>query len=135
MTVPPCAPEVKHCIEGNEPWFLPKMKTDVMLTCGNRRLIIDAKCYGSILGKNRDVERISAGNTYQIFSYVMHAAQVFQGNVSGMLLYAQIKNEPPIDGKWTDLGHDYYCRTLNLDNEFDQIATQLNEIAAMLTGS
>lgn len=128
----PHAPEIKRDIEGDEPWFLPKMKTDVTLTSESQQLIIDAKCYGTILGSNFGKLSISSGNTYQIFSYVMHASREFDGDVAGMLLYAQTKDEPLFDEQWTDMGHRYHLRTLDLDNDFEQIAKQLDEIAEMI---
>lgn len=126
------AHEISHDTKGSKPSFLPKMITDVTLTNGQHRLIIDAKCYGTILGEHYGKEILSSANINQILSYVLHGAVEFNGKVSGMLLYAKTKDVPSLREKWNDLDHDFYCITLDLDNEFEQIAKQLDDIAKLI---
>lgn len=128
----PAAREVERGIEGAAPAFLPRLYTDVTLTQGSRRLVIDAKCYGSILGTHYGKEILSPANLNQIFSYVMHAAQGFDGLVSGMLLYAKTEDASVNAESWVDLGHAYYVRTLDLNQEFVSIAAQLDAIAGLV---
>ena len=88
-------------------------------------LIIDAKCYGRIL-------TLRYGNEKLILSYVLHAAYENELDVSGMLPYAQTEKERRMRETWNELGHEFHCRTLNLNREFREIAAELDEIAALM---
>lgn len=122
------AKEIGNGIE-NAPSFLPKLCTDITLERGNKMLIIDAKCYGQILSLHYGKEKLSAANRNQILSYVLHAAYGSDLDVSGMLLYAQTEKDRKINESWTELGHEFHCRTLDLNREFREIAAELDEIA------
>lgn len=128
----PAANEVKRTTGGDEPSFLPRLYTDVMLSKGGDCLIIDAKCYGSILGTHFGREILSSANVNQIFTYVMHAAPSFSGEVSGMLLYAKTESDKLNAQSWEDMGHLYHVRTLDLNQDFAGIASQLDAIAGLL---
>lgn len=95
-------------------------------------LIIDAKCYGRILTLHYGNEKLSANNRNQILSYVLHAAYENKLDVSGMLLYAQTEKERRMRETWNELGHEFHCRTLNLNREFREIAAELDEIASFM---
>lgn len=127
----PSAREIDRGVE-DAPDFLPRMITDVMLTGSRGTLIIDAKCYGTILGTHYGKEILSPANVNQIFSYVTHAAAGGTGRVSGMLLYARTQDVGAVDARWLDLGHEYYCRTLDLGVDFAEIAAQLEAIACLV---
>lgn len=128
----PAAREIDHGIGDSAPAFLPRMLTDVTLTNGNKCLIIDAKCYGTILGTHYDKEILSPANLNQIFSYVMHAANAFDGEVSGMLLYAKAEDAELESESWLELGHTHHVRTLDLNQDFAGIAAQLDAIAGLV---
>lgn len=128
----PGAREVAYEAGDSVPDFLPRMLTDVILTNGDKRLIIDAKCYGTILGTHYNKEILSSANVYQILSYVMHAAAAFDGEVSGMLLYARTEDAAFESESWTDLGHAFHVRTLDLNQDFAGIAAQLDAIAGLV---
>ena len=95
-------------------------------------LIIDAKCYGHILGTHHDKEILSPANLNQIQSYVMHAAYGTDLDVQGMLLYALTETESERHESWDEIGHTFHCRTLDLGQEFSEIAAQLDEIAGLI---
>lgn len=128
----PAAREIDRGIGDLAPDFLPRMLTDVTLTNGNKRLIIDAKCYGAILGTHYDKKILSPANLNQIFSYVIYAATAFEGEVSGMLLYARTEDASFESESWQDLGHTYHVRTLDLNKDFAGIAAQLDAIAELV---
>lgn len=128
----PAAREIDRWIGESVPAFLPRMLTDVTLVNGSKSLIIDAKCYGTILGTHYDKEILSPANLNQIFSYVMHAATAFDGEVSGMLLYAKTEGAELESESWLELGHVYHVRTLDLNQNFASIAAQLDAIAGLL---
>lgn len=128
----PAAREVAYEAGDSAPDFLPRLLTDVMLTNGDKRLIIDAKYYGTILGTHYNKEILSPANVNQIFSYVMHAASAFDGEVSGMLLYARTEDAAFESESWTDLGHTFHVRTLDLNQDFAGIAAQLDAITGLV---
>ncbi|WP_315583630.1 restriction endonuclease [Actinomyces viscosus] len=128
------APWVSGGIE-DAPGFLPGLHTDIVLTGAERTLIIDTKCYGRILGSRFDRQILSPANRNQIYSYVMHEASDPRQSgreVEGMLLYAQTTVDPPIRETWTETGHRFHVRTLDLDRDFTEIAAQLDDVAALL---
>lgn len=112
------------------PDFVPSLLTDVTLTDGKQTLIIDAKCYGHIFNAHFDRRIISPANINQIFHYVMAASNDHPGQeVSGMLLYAKTVDEDIDDGRWQELGHDFEVRVLDLNQRFDGIVAQLEDVA------
>ena len=99
------APWVSGGIE-DAPVFLPGLHTDIVLTGPERT--------------------------------VMHeASDPRQGGreVAGMLLYAQTAVDPPICETWTETGHRFHVRTLDLDRDFTEIAAQLDDVAALLASA
>ncbi len=110
--------------------LLPEMLSDVMLTKGEKTLIIDAKYYSKIMIGHFDVKTIRSNHLYQIYAYVKNYDKQYTGNVSGMLLYAKTEND--LDFKDKDYkvdGNTLSVRTLDLNCDFDEIKRQLNEIA------
>lgn len=125
---------IKRGVGDDAPAFLPGLCTDITLENGNKTLIIDTKCYGHILSTYHDKEILSAANLNQIQSYVVHEAYYNPGKeVQGMLLYALTENEASIDKSWDEIGHQFHVRTLDLGQEFKEIAAQLDEIAVLLS--
>ena len=116
--------------------MLPKMETDIMLTCGNKILIIDAKYYPNYTRKKYNSEdiiskdKLISENLYQIFSYAKNKS--FENNnyeVSGMLLYAKTdKDNIDINETYKMSGNKISVRSLNLTENFKNIEKQLNEI-------
>ena len=62
----------------------------------------------------------------------MHAANAFDGEVSGMLLYAKAEGTELESESWLELGQTYHVRTLDLNQDFAGIAAQLDAIAELL---
>lgn len=77
-------------------------------------------------------EKLSANNRNQILSYVFHTAYENELNVSGILLYAQTEKERRMRETRNELGHEFHCRTLDLNREFREIAAELDEIASFM---
>jgi len=126
----PSATEV-GASRANLPEFVPALFTDVTLSTGCQTLIIDAKCYGHIFSSHYDRRIVSPANINQIFHYVMAAADERPAQrVSGMLLYAKTADEDIESGTWTEQGHDFEVRLLDLNQAFDRIAADLDAIAA-----
>ena len=107
------------------------MQSDITLSQGNRVLIIDAKYYTSTMQTQFDTHTLHSSNLYQIFTYVKNRDAMFgaqQHEVSGMLLYARTDETIQPDNTYLMSGNRISVKTLDLNQEFPQIAAQLNDI-------
>lgn len=118
--------------------MLPVMQSDVMLYCGSKVLIIDAKYYTHTTQEQYDSHTLHSNNLYQIFTYVKNKDLEF-GNipheVSGMLLYAKTDEVILPNEAYMMSGNRISVRTLDLNCEFEKIAAQLNAIADNFSAS
>lgn len=113
--------------------MLPTMQSDIMLTQGNRVLIIDAKYYTSATQNYYNVRKLHSNNLYQIFTYVKNKAAESSTNplkVSGMLLYARTDETIQPDNVYQMSGNQISVKTLDLNKNFSEIAEQLNSIVS-----
>ena len=113
--------------------MLPIMQSDVMLTYGDKVLILDAKYYSHATQTRYDARTLHSNNLYQIFAYVKNKHSELAGTprvVSGMLLYAQTDDETPLDHTYRMSGNTISVKTLDLNCDFPKIAEQLNKIAS-----
>lgn len=108
--------------------MLPTMQSDIMLSYGEKTLIIDAKYYSHTTQVQYDVNTLHSNNLYQIFTYVKNKA-VAGGEVSGMLLYARTDEKIQPDNEYMMSGNKISVKTLNLNCDFSEISAQLNAIA------
>lgn len=108
------------------PAFVPTMLTDVSLSYGKKKLILDAKCYGRILSMRYDAGTVSADHIRQIYYYASHSG--CPGDVSAMLIYAGTE-ELPSNKLWTDNGYAIGCAALDLNTDFQQLSATLDSIA------
>ena len=111
--------------------MLPIMQSDIMLTKGSDVLIIDAKYYMHTMQTQYDVHTLHSANLYQIFTYVKNKDKEFgdkHHNVSGMLLYAATDEAIQPDNSYQMSGNKISIRTLDLNQNFSEIAAQLNAI-------
>lgn len=108
---------------------LPILQTDIYLTLGERTLIIDTKYYSKNHQTNFDKPTIHSNNQFQILGYVLNHDRDHSGKTDGMLLYAKTQEEFQPDGymKWHD-GNMIYYRNLDLNQDFDGIKTQLENL-------
>ena len=131
-------PQVKATVS-QIPWalddgigiLLPVMQSDIMLTKGNEVLIIDAKYYTHTMQNQYGVYTLHSGNLYQIFTYVKNKDHSFGDTphtVSGMLLYARTDEAIQPDNSYQMSGNKISVRTLDLNQDFAEIAAQLNAI-------
>ena len=110
------APKIKWNVEVKEESYidlLPKMQTDIVLKYNDKKLIIDAKYYSKILQNNPIFNKATFRNA--------HINQVF--------VYVKTDTE---DVGWNEyeMGKNTIVLTyLDLEQEFEQIKEQLNNIA------
>lgn len=113
--------------------MLPVMQSDITLSKGDTVLIIDAKYYSHTTQMQYDVHTLHSGNLYQIFTYVKNKEEVefgaAQHTVSGMLLYAKTDEQVQPDQVYHMSGNKISVRTLDLNQDFSEIARQLDDIA------
>ena len=122
------ASQISWALDDGISTMLPTMQSDIVLTFGNKTLIIDAKYYGHSTQKQYDVNTIYSNNLYQIFTYVKNKA-VLGGEVSGLLLYAKTDEVIQPNNTYLMSGNRISVKTLDLNCEFSEIANQLNGIA------
>ncbi len=111
--------------------MLPKMQTDIMLTQGNRVLIIDAKYYQRSVQTQFNVQTVHSGNLYQIFTYVKNKEYELRNEeheVAGMLLYARTDEEVYPNNSYMMSGNQITVKTLDLNLPFSLIRDQLDKI-------
>lgn len=110
---------------------LPIMRSDVTIRSGNNILIIDAKYYARNLQTQFDIPKIHSANLYQIFTYVKNKSMECKSNpcvVSGLLLYAKTDEMVQPNACYIMSGNKIGVNTLDLNNDFLDIASQLDMI-------
>lgn len=127
------AAQIPWALDDSIGTMLPIMQSDIMLTKGNKVLIIDAKYYTHTTQTFYDVHTLHSGNLYQIFTYVKNKDTEF-GNrphtVSGMLLYAATDEAIQPDNSYQMSGNRISVQTLDLNQDFSKISKKLDTIAA-----
>lgn len=117
--------------------MLPVMQTDIMLSYGEKTLIIDAKYYAHSTQVQYDKHTLHSGNVYQIFTYVKNKEAELADKpheVSGMLLYAKTGEDIYPENEYRMSGNRIEVRTLNLDGDFPMIKAQLDGIVQKYLG-
>lgn len=125
----PCAAQIDWNIETEQSTLniLPIMQTDILLTIGERTLIIDTKYYTRSMQKQFDKATIHSNNLYQIHTYVTEYDEYHTGKVDGMLLYAKTQEDIVPDGQLKRKDGNYiYFKTLDLNQDFENIKKQLD---------
>lgn len=127
------AAQIPWALDDSIGTMLPIMQSDIMLTKGNKVLIIDAKYYTHTTQTFYDVHTLHSRNLYQIFTYVKNKDAEF-GNrphtVSGMLLYAATDEAIQPDNSYQMSGNRISVQTLDLNQDFSKISKKLDTIAA-----
>ena len=127
----PSAAQIDWALDDGYDDMLPVMQSDIHLQQGNTVLIIDAKYYAHTTQKQFDTHTLHSANLYQIFTYVKNRSYAFgegENTVSGMLLYAKTDESIQPDGVFTMHKNRISVQTLDLNQSFEEIASQLDEI-------
>ena len=123
------ASQIEWQLDDGKRTMLPAMQSDIMLTKGDKTLIIDAKYYSKATQEQFGKHTLHSQNVYQIFTYVMNQDVGNTGNVAGMLLYAKTEEEITPDVDVVIMNHRIGAKTLDLNCEFKQISAQLRNLA------
>lgn len=127
----PRATQIPWSLDEGLGTMLPIMQSDVTLSHNNRILIIDAKFYSKTMQNQYDKHTIRSNNLYQIFTYVKNKdtqLEHFNTQVSGMVLYAKTEELIQPDNVYIMSGNKISVKTLDLNHDFDEIKSQLNQI-------
>lgn len=110
--------------------LLPAMKTDITLSNGDRKLIIDTKYYSKTMQTNTMFNSTTfiSSNIYQIFTYVKNSDKYKTGEISGILLYAKTGEVLTPDHEFVIGGNKIGLRTLDLDCDWAKIVYQLEAL-------
>lgn len=106
--------------------YLPIMQPDIVLESNNRKVVLDTKYYKEALKEYHGRKKISSNNLYQMYAYMknMAANDSSYKNCEGILLYPTVDKE--FDGAMWDLdGHKLYAKTINLNQDWNKIHTDL----------
>lgn len=111
--------------------LLPIMQTDIIMSLDERTLIIDTKYYTHILNNHYDKQIINNGHLMQLQSYLTNYDVTHSGKVDGMLLYAKTEKDSSLDDDCEEPyeqpdGNRFYIRTLDLNQQFQNICAQLD---------
>lgn len=120
--------QIKWAIGDGNQDMLPIMQSDIMLSKGEKVLIIDAKYYSHTTQSQFGVNKIHSANLYQIFTYVKNEDKHNTGNVAGMLLYAKTDEMVQPNQQYVICDNTIMVKTLDLNLPFCEIASQLNKI-------
>lgn len=126
--------QINWALAGERSVFLPIMQSDITLRRGNKTLIIDAKYYNKNLQtRYQNSYKIHSNNLYQIYTYVdNYRKQHLDEEVTGMLLYAQTNANIQPNACFPLRDVPIEVRTLDLNLDFRDIASQLDTIAENL---
>lgn len=126
----PIASYINWDIDDGMIGLLPIMKSDIMLTYGDKILIIDAKYYSRTLQENKlyDKRTHHSNNLYQIYAYVKNKDKKQSGEVSGLLLYAKTDKIVTPNNDYQMGGNKISVKTLDLNQSFSDISLQLDNI-------
>ena len=116
--------------------FLPTMKSDVTIKYGDLTLVVDAKYYSKTMQVGQfGNATMNSGNIYQIFTYVKNMDVENLGKVSGVLLYAKTDEAVVLDQEVTLAGNKFIMTTLDLNQPFENIARQMDNVIVKWTGN
>lgn len=107
--------------------YLPEMKSDITLHCGDHTLIIDTKYYKSTVQNYFNKNTIHSANLYQIFTYIKNYDSDNSGKISGLLLYAKTEEDISPDMSIIIDNNRISVRTIDLNLSFNDITKQLDE--------
>lgn len=125
------APQVRwqaSAVRASDLEWLPAMRTDMVLTNEEQRVIIEAKYYATPLQSHHQTRKLISGHLYQILTYVSQMDMSDGPRPIGALLYAMAGEEMRYD--YVLGGHVVLVRSLNLNRPWQSIHRDLLAIAS-----
>ena len=117
-------------ITDNSAEFVPEMKTDMILSNENKKIIIDTKFTQALRPDQHDDQRyrIKEDHLYQIYAYMKNTEVSENQSLEGMLLYPSIDGD--IDHQFIKDGNKISVKSINLNQDFEGIKTDLKRVIA-----
>ena len=109
---------------------LPIMKTDITLSRGEKRLIIDTKYYNHTMQASFYAKKATfiSGHLYQMYAYVKNSDREGTGNIAGVVLYAKTDEAVTPNEDFNLGGNIISLKTLDLNREWNAITEQLDRL-------
>lgn len=115
-----------QAVENSNINLLPRMETDIELSLGKRKIIIDAKYYRKAFTNRYEARKLIPSHIYQMNAYLMQNLDEYE-NLRGILLYPS--NGYEIDESfYSDKGYYLEFKTINLNMEWKYIKERLLRI-------
>lgn len=106
--------------------YLPVMRTDVMLSNGERKIIIDTKFYGKMFQSFHGHDSLISSHLYQLYSYLKNYSPdklVENQSLEGILLYAASGN--PMSFEYQIQDFSFRVKSISLSVPQGQIHKEL----------
>lgn len=104
--------------------LLPKMQTDISLTLGGRKIIIDCKYTPEATQRHYQAEKLRSSHLFQMNAYMDNLPQDPVSDASEMiLLYPTV--DAPLKASYAHKGHKIAVRTINLNQDWQSIHADL----------
>lgn len=111
--------------------MLPKMQTDISITSGTGKMIIDCKYTAQVLKPHRDTEKLRSAHLYQMHAYMNNLPDAELAKLREiMLLYPTVGNS--VKATYTDKGRRISVRTINLNQPHGEIHKDLMALVGPL---
>lgn len=112
-------------VDNSDLMILPRMETDIELTLGNTKIIIDAKYYKNAFSSQYEGKKLISSNIYQMKSYMIQNLEKYD-TLRGLIIYPS--NGYEINEKfYSKMGYSMEFRTIDLNMEWRQIESRLKE--------
>lgn len=109
--------------------LLPKMQTDISLTSGTRKIIIDCKFTPEATQRHYEAEKLRSSHLYQVHAYLSNLPE---GGLTDtceiVLLYPTVDSS--LSASYKDRGRTISIRTINLDQPWQAIHADLLKLVA-----
>jgi 5-methylcytosine-specific restriction enzyme subunit McrC len=104
--------------------FLPRMRTDIVLSDRRETIVVDAKYYAEALSEHFGKASVRSSHLYQMYAYMDHVApQAPSSRVRGMLLYPRVTRS--INLNLVLSGHPFTVGTIDLSQPWWDIRHDL----------
>ncbi|ARV17030.1 hypothetical protein AEP_00064 [Curvibacter sp. AEP1-3] len=106
--------------------LLPSMNTDISISRGADRLIVDAKYYTTTLSSRWETEKIHSHNLYQLLSYLNNAPKEGIESTAGMLIYPKV--DKSLRQRYVINGFPVCIATVDLNQDWPLVHAEMVDL-------